>query len=234
MNASKRRTRSVCALCPTRLACLTAGLGPCELEAVESSISRRRSVRGDELAREGEVALRVRVIRSGTAFGLRRGVDGQSRPVAMTGRGAALGLFGVFGQPSPVSSVAATDCSICEIPVRVLAEVAETQPAFSRQLASTAMALCGSLAAWSGAMRLRGTTNQLAYVLLLLSQAQDSTTLELPTHVALADLLGARRETVARSLGVLEAEGGIHRDRGKHCTIEPERLLERLRGTDPD
>ncbi|MEJ8838610.1 Crp/Fnr family transcriptional regulator [Ramlibacter sp. AN1133] len=233
MNASNARTRSVCALCTARLACLTSGLGPSELEAVEPSIRRSRTPRGDELAAEGEVAMRVRVIRSGSAFGLRLGVDGQSRPVAMTGRGAALGLFGLFGQPSPVAWVAATDCRICEIPMRVLADVAETHPAFSRHLASTAMALCGSLAAWSQAVRLRGTTNQLACVLLLLAQAQDSTCLELPTHVALADLLGARRETVARSLGVLEAEGGIHRDSGKHYAIETERLLERLRSTAP-
>jgi CRP-like cAMP-binding protein len=228
MHASHGRKRSLCAPCTTRPACLTSHLDAGELAAVESSIVRWHAMRGDELASEGELATCVRVIGAGSAFAYHRGIDGASRPIGMAGRGAAFGVFGVFGQRTPVSFAAAGDARICEIPVRVLVGVAETNPAFARYLASSAVELCGVIAAWSAAMRVRGSTNQLAYALVLLSDAQDSDSIELPSHVALADLLGARRETVARGLGVLEEEGCIERSGGKRCAIRRERLLQRL------
>lgn len=232
MHASKARKQSVCAPCATRLACLVSRLGPGELPAVESSIVRWRATRGDELASEGEMASCVRVIGAGSAFAYRVGVDGRSRPIGMAGRGAAFGVFGVFGQHTPVSFAAATDSRICDIPVRVLVGVAEAHPGFARYLASSAVDMCGVIAAWSAAMRVRGSTNQLAYALVLLADAQESECIELPSHVALAELLGARRETVARGLGLLEAQGCIERASGKLCTIRRERLLQRLKGNE--
>lgn len=205
-------------------------MGPGELAAVEPSILRWSATRGDALASEGEIATRVRVIGAGSAFAYRRGVDGDSRPIGMVGRGAAFGVFGVFGQQAPVSFAAATDARICDIPVRALAGVAQAHPEFARHLATSAQVLCEVIAAWSAAMRVGGSTNQLACALVLLSDAQDSEAIELPSHVALAELLGARRETVARGLAMLEAEGCIARAGGRLCAIRRDRLLQRVKG----
>src|SRR5437763_1858776 len=106
--------------CPMRLNCVTAGLPPQELAELQPDIRRRGMRRGEELATEGEVASTVRVIRVGTAFGYRRGVDGRTRPIGMVVPATALGLFGVFGQPTPVSATVASDARVCEIPVRTL------------------------------------------------------------------------------------------------------------------
>jgi CRP-like cAMP-binding protein len=48
---------------------------------------------------------------------------------------------------------------------------------------------------------------------------------QLPAQSDLADLLGARRETVARMLGQLEAQGGLTRLDRRHCQINESALL---------
>ena len=219
---------SDCMQCPMRLDCVTARMAPRELADLQPAIRRRRMGRGDELATEGEVATTVRVIRIGTAFNYRRGVDGRTRPIGIAVRGSALGLFGVFGQPTQVSAMAAADSRICEIPVRTLGELAARDEGLSRYLASTAVEACGKIAAWSEAMRVRGVTNQLAYTLLLLADAQHNSVIDLPTHSALAELLGSTRETMARSLATLEQEGAIARRPLKQCEVLREQLLARL------
>lgn len=222
------RPPSDCTLCATRPFCISARLAPAELDAIQAVIRRRQVRPGTPLAAEGEVASTVRVLQAGTAFGLRRGVDGRVRPIGMAGRGTAMGLFGVFGQPTQVSSAAAGQALICEIPVRALGEVVTRNSGYAHFLANVAVQSCGKIAAWSEAVRVRGINNQLAYTLLLLAEAEDSSSLELPTHVALSELLGTTRESVARGLGVLEEEGDIVRLAGKRCEVRRERLLERL------
>lgn len=87
--------------------------------------------------------------------------------------------------------------------------------------------LCAS---WSEVMRVRGVVNQLVYAVLLLSEAQGNTAVELPTHTALAELLGTTRETIVRALTKLESEGAIRRLERKKCQLFVEPLLARLGG----
>ena len=128
------RDLSDCASCATHLNCVTAHMQPADFAAAQASIRTRRMHPGDELAIEGEVAGSVRVIKMGSAFGYRRGVDGRTRPVGMMARGSAVGLFGVFGQPTPVTVAAASDVRVCEIPVRTMSEVAARDAVFSHYL----------------------------------------------------------------------------------------------------
>jgi CRP/FNR family transcriptional regulator, cyclic AMP receptor protein len=228
------RTPSECAHCVNRFTCVTSGLAPGEMDVVEPAIRRREVRRGHPLSSEGEVAVVVRVLQAGTAFALRRGVDGRSRPVGMATQGEAVGLFGVFGQPTQLSTEAAAAARICEIPVRVLGDVATNNAAFSKYLANAAIQGFGKIAAWSEAIRLRGVANQLAYTLLLLAEAQqEPVIIALPTHSALGELLGTTRESVARGLAVLEEEAGIVRAPGKRCEVRRERLLQRLKNASP-
>lgn len=223
-----RRDPSDCALCATRLACVASRIPAGEMPVLQPLIRKRSVLRGDVLAREGEVANAVRVLKVGSAFGYRRGLDGRTRPVGIAGRGAPFGMFGVFGQRTQLSAFAASAARVCEIPIAALRELSARDSAFSSYLASAAVESCGRIAAWSEAMRVRGVTNQLAYSLLLLAEAQATPVIELPTHVALAELLGTTRETVARGLAALEEEGAIRRGERKNCEIHREPLLGRL------
>lgn len=232
-DSNGRRDPSDCSLCATRFACVASRVPTQELSAFQPLIRKKSVQRGDVLAKEGEVAGAVRVVKVGSAFGYRRGLDGRSRPVGIIGRGGSFGVYGVFGQCTPVSAVAASPARVCEIPVTTLKELSGRHRDFSDYLQKTAVDSCGRMAAWSEAMRVRGVTNQLAYSLLLLAEAQSATVVELPTHIALAELLGTTRETVARGLSALEEEGGIRRGERKKCEVVRETLLGRLNAQPP-
>jgi CRP/FNR family transcriptional regulator, cyclic AMP receptor protein len=228
LNSKRGRDPSDCSLCATRPSCVAARVPSSELPALQPLIRKSAVRRGHLLAQEGEVPATVRVLKVGSAFAYRLGLDGRSRPVGMMGRGGNFGVSGVYGQSTPVSAVAASATRVCEIPIAALRELTCRDREFADFLQKTAAESCGRMAAWSEAMRVRGITNQLAYALLLLSEAQSTSVIELPTHVALADLLATTRETVARGLSTLEEEGGIRRDRRKQCEVFRSTLLERL------
>ncbi|HEY0822203.1 MAG TPA: helix-turn-helix domain-containing protein, partial [Ramlibacter sp.] len=120
-----------------------------------------------------------------------------------------------------------------EFPADALRELIGRDRDFADHLQKTAAESCRKMAAWSEAMRVRGVTNQLAYSLLLLAEVHSATVVELPTHVALAELLGTTRETVARGLAALEEEGGIRRSERKKCEVVRTRLLNRLSAQAP-
>ena len=227
------RDPSDCATCATRFACVASQVPAHELPALQARIRKKSVKRGEVLAEEGEVASALQVVKVGSAFGYRRGLDGRSRPVGVIGRGDSLGVYGVFGQSTPVSAVAASSARVCEFPADALRELIGRDRDFADHLQKTAAESCRKMAAWSEAMRVRGVTNQLAYSLLLLAEVHSATVVELPTHVALAELLGTTRETVARGLAALEEEGGIRRSERKKCEVVRTRLLNRLSAQAP-
>jgi CRP/FNR family transcriptional regulator, cyclic AMP receptor protein len=217
-----------CNQCGIRSACFTSKFTDAERQALQPCIVRKTIHRGDVLVEEGAVSEAVRTVKLGRVFSYRRGLDGRRRPVGMAGRAASFGLFGVFGQKTPVSIVAASTTRVCDIPVASLRDLAERSPILAHYLGLRAAEACSLMAAWSEAMRLRGIGNQLAYSLLLLADTEGLPVIELPSHVALAELLGTSRETIARSLALLEKEGGIRRLERKNCEVYRSTLLGRL------
>jgi CRP/FNR family transcriptional regulator, cyclic AMP receptor protein len=217
-----------CTECATRAACLLNMLSDDEVRALQPQIEKRRFHHGERISTEGEVSRSVRVLKIGNVFGYRRGLDGQERPIGIAGRGASFGLSGYFDQPNQVSGIAATALRVCDISHETLHRLAATKPAFGEHMTSIAVNTCGLIAAWSEGMRVRGLVNQLAYVLVLLSQAHRSSIIDLPTHTALAELLGTTRETVARAFSTLRAEGGLMLLERRKCDIDREALLGRF------
>jgi CRP-like cAMP-binding protein len=217
-----------CSDCATRSACLLGELSGDEMLAVRPFVRRRVFQRGDVLAEEGDRSDTVRIVKMGNVFGYRRGLDGKRRPIGIAGRGAVFGLFGYFQQPNQASGVGASAGRLCEVPHSTLRALAAQNPVFLEKLVSANTQACGSIAVWSEAMRVRGIVNQLAYAVVLLAEVQRSPVIELPTHTALAELLGATRETVARGLATLEREGGIRRVERKNCEVYRKTLLVRV------
>lgn len=227
MHKTAHRRPLNCDECATRPHCVLRHLGN-DLPLIESDIRRSATRTGDVLAREGEVGSTVSILKIGTVFAYRRGLDGRARPIGIAPRGAAFGLFGVFGKPNQATAMAASAGRVCQIGVKALKHAAGRVPAFLDKLSEAAVENCGSVAAWSEAMRLPGLVNQLAYTIVLMSDSARSPVVELPTHAALAELLGSTRETVARGLALLESEGGIRRMERKQCEVYRKNLLARV------
>lgn len=203
-------------------------LGEAERALIQPQIRQCILHRGDVLVEEGKVTRVVRILKLGMAFAYRRGLDGRSRPIGMLHRGNALGIFGMFDNPNQASGVALTTVLVCEVPIDALREMSASRTALLVHLVRALIGNFAAMAAWSEAMRLSGVTNQLAYVVLLLADASKSPVVELPSHSDLAEMLGTRRETIARALATLDDEGSIRRLERKRCEVHRGRLLARL------
>ncbi|MGZ5179547.1 MAG: Crp/Fnr family transcriptional regulator [Ramlibacter sp.] len=217
-----------CAVCATRARCIVGAVGAHAARLIQPHIVPVRLERGDLLSEEGAASGATRSIKLGSALVMRRGATGELKPVAMIGRGAPVGLLGFFGLRNQTSVVAAGPVHACDVPHEGLRRCALAEPAIDRRLLELAARATGNIADWSAGVRETGTVNQVAHVLLLLQQAEGSTVMELPQHKDLADLLGARRETVARALSALEAEGALRSMGRRRWELAPGRLRERL------
>lgn len=221
-----------CRDCAVRAVCALNRLSRDGQAHLKSLVRERVLHRGDVLLEEGSAATFVRVVKLGTVFAYRTGIDGRQRPIGVVHRGSALGLFGLFGMPSQARCVALMTVRVCEAAVADLQSMSSCGPGLAQEVALSIMQSFAALTAWSEGMRLPGIVNQLAYVLLLMAQAGEAPVVQLPGHAALAELLGTRRESIARALSTLEREGCIRRHERKRCEVHRSALLARLsRGT---
>lgn len=227
--ATRKSVRSVnCQDCAIRDTCTLNRLQNEERARIEPQIRERIFHRGDVLLEESKIASSVRFVKLGIVFAYRKGLDGRSRPIAVVSRGGALGIFGTFEMPSQATCVALTTVRVCEVPVADLRSMSTCGSSILVQISRSVTELFASLTAWSEAMRLPSVINQLAYVLVLLADASQASVVQLPSHAALAELLGTRRESIARALRSLESEGGIRRHERKRCEVRRNELLTRL------
>lgn len=225
---TSKKTNANCLECATLAACFLGKLPHADLLALQPLVQRGTFRRGDILCREAEMASSLKIIKLGTVYGYRLGIDGRERPVGIAGRGAMFGVFSFYGQANLACAVAVSTGRVCEIPVAVLKEMAANNPLLREQVLLAIAHSYGRALAWSEAMRLRGVVNQLAYAMLLLAEAQGNTVVELPSHTALAELLGTTRETITRTLTTLQTEGGVRRLERKKYQIFETQLVARL------
>lgn len=211
-----------CEHCATRSVCVMSALEVTELRLLQPKIRQHAFRSGDVLQEEQASNDTAQVIKVGSVFGLRRGLDGQSRPVCLLGRGSVFGLGSYFGERTQVRAVAATSGRVCVIDIPVLIDQAARNSALGARVNAVLAASIGRLATWSEALRLPGIMKQLAYAALLLSRAQQNTMIELPDQKSLAALLGTSRETIARAMTQLEQDGIVRRRGRRLCEVSHE------------
>jgi CRP-like cAMP-binding protein len=218
-----------CADCAIRASCTLNRLESEERARIVPQVRERTFHRGDVLLEEGRTASVVRFVKLGVVFGYRRGLDGGSRPIGVVSRGGALGLFGTFAMPNQTTCIALTTVRVCEVSVADLRSMNTCNSNLVVQITRSVTEMFAAVTSWSEVMRLQGLVNQLAYVLLLLADSSHSSVVQLPSHSALAELLGTRRESIARALRSLESDGAIRRHERKRCEVFRAPLLARLR-----
>lgn len=208
---NQNTTSARCQVCAARLHCLIGQLPRARQERLDPWISEVEFHKGDVLQTEGMSHEVVRTIKLGTVMITRSGPDGVERPVAIVGRGHLLGQWRLLDQPTQVGAMALSTGRVCELPVAALRGPQWQDPPFLAALHSGMAHSFARLADWSHLMRLRGLPRQLMATLMLLGEAQGAAAVRLPSHVALASLLNTSRESVARTLGQLEADGFLRR-----------------------
>jgi CRP/FNR family transcriptional regulator, cyclic AMP receptor protein len=225
---SKRTTRQRnCGDCATRDRCLIGSL-PQAATGLGPAVRERTFGKGEMLSRQGDKATHFRLVKLGTVFVCRGTATGAVRPVAIAGRGMVMGLCGYLRQPNQVSIVADTSGRCCELPLETIQSLASNDPNFRENLGKAYSDNFGLIARWAEAVGRRSVTAQVAASLQVLMDDQRSVNVIIPSHTALAQLLGTTRETVARSLAALEADGLLRRDGMRRCEVRPDALREWL------
>lgn len=200
-----------CQRCAARQHCFVGGLPP-DIQSHLDPLIREISFRkGETLQTEGEVPTVVRSIKLGTVVLTRNGPDGCPHPVALAGRGHLLGLWGLLEGGALLGAEALSSVRICELPASALRQVLGQECAFQSQLHVHMSREHSLLADWAALMRLQGLPTQLMAALMLQAREQGSTSIQLPSQVAMARLLGASRESVARALRQIEERGYLRR-----------------------
>ncbi|MDI1338926.1 Crp/Fnr family transcriptional regulator [Polaromonas sp.] len=217
-----------CSNCASYGICIMKDLSP-EASVEAGLLIEEHSFRkGDLLLREGEHASHLRVIKVGTVYLGRIGSGGRINPVGIFGQGTIVGMCGYFGQPNQLAAVAATSGRCCEISAHAVASLARKDQKVWDQIGQAYCDTIGLLAKWTVAIRRPHIAGRVASSLCLLSEVHRSLTVPLPSHMALAHLLGTTRESVARALALLEVEGCITRQGGRVCAVMPAPLAQWL------
>jgi CRP-like cAMP-binding protein len=178
--------------------------------------------KGQVLAVQGELSSSLRILKTGTVLVQRRSREGRQRVIGLAGRGQTLGTFALLAQPSMLSCVSATTGRYCELDFATARGQGVLSSRFMSGLALAHIHEFGKLTDWAHAMRMGGARDQLLAVLQLLCIEQGSRCVRLPSQTVLAELLGTTRETVARSLRVLEANQQLVRRDRWHCELRLE------------
>lgn len=209
-----------CSDCATRELCLVGGrpaaavdLGPV---LRERSFSRR-----EMLSREGELGSHFKIIKVGMVFVCRASSEGVARPVAIAGPGAVFDFSSYLSQPNQVSAVASSSGRCCEIPTDRIESLAHNDNTFRERIGKVYGNSIGILAKWAEALRGRNVVTQVAVSLQLLAADQRGSSVTIPSHTALAGLLGTTRESVARALATLEAAQCLRRRSLRRCEVFP-------------
>ncbi len=199
-----------------------AGIGPVRRE--------RPFLQGEVATREGELSRHLRIVKVGWVFLCRTRPDGSARPVAIAGRGTVLGFCSYFRQPDAVSAVTGSSCRVCEFATELMQSLASNDSGFRQRVEKVFCDSLGLLAEWAEATSHRTVMAQVAASVQLLAAQQGSTAVSIPSHTALASLLGTTRESVARALAGLESAGYLLRKSARRCEVFPGPLREWLAG----
>lgn len=211
--------RSSCHLCATRKVCLLGGMPAEHLQRMDGVIEERAFSKHDVLEVEGVAAHRLAVVKVGTVMATRRGEQGHSRPIALFGRGRVLGQYGVYGHAEQLGATALSPGRLCSVNTADMYRLGLVDRDFHDRLQTWIVRSYGRLADWSRVMRFKGLPSQLHASLVLFAQEQGHRTLRLPSHIALAALLSTTRESIARTLRQLEADGHLVRTDRWHCEV---------------
>ena len=101
-----------------------------------ATVKHREVVSGESLFRSTDNPQAIVIIRSGLVKLIDYSEGGTERIVLLAGRGSAVGLEAVLGQPMRYGAVAIRSAQICRIPVAVLATLGSTDAGVYRQLMS--------------------------------------------------------------------------------------------------
>jgi CRP-like cAMP-binding protein len=218
-----RASRNRCTECATRMHCFVGSV-PKAAAVIGPLVRERSSQQGEMIARQGDRDSVFKVIKIGTVVVCRNDAGGVPRPVGFATRGTVFGIVSYMGQPNMLSVVAASSARYCEIAADTVRLLERDDEAVRQGLGKVYMDNMLTAVKWTAVVGRKGVVSQVAGVLELLAEQESSTSISIPTHTAMAQLIGTTRESVARALTTLEKSGGLQKISQRRCSIHPQLL----------
>lgn len=196
-----------CEHCSTRQRCLFAALPLPQHEHFRSLVRERTVPVGEPVETQGAHGKTLGVVKVGLLKGLRRCHGDNGKTILLMGKGRLVGFTQPFGQSAVLSLVTITPTRICEIDVQAVKDLAMPYPPFQQAIYRTIAEYLGCMADWSRLLREDSFLIKVCSALQLIAAEEGNASFRIPSHTELGNVLGARRETVARHITFLIDKG---------------------------
>ncbi|WP_291011940.1 Crp/Fnr family transcriptional regulator [Hydrogenophaga sp.] len=196
-----------CDSCATRQQCLFARAASANNNSIKLHLRERAVGVGELIEKQGDLANFIGVVKVGLLKGLRSNAQNISKPIALFGRGRVVGLSSAYRLPSRLTLVAVTPMRLCEVGSETFERHTLMQGGLQELLLRSAASKVDCLTDWARLLREESHLQRLCNALRLIAVEEGSQAFRIPSHSDLADLLGSRRETIARNLSTLIRRG---------------------------
>lgn len=196
-----------CENCSTRARCLFAVLSLPQHEHLRSLVRERTVAVGETVETQGASGQTLGVVKVGLLKGLRSCPGDEGKTILLMGKGRLVGFTHPFGQSAVLSLVTITPTRICEVDVQAVSDIAMPSAPFQQAIYRTIADFLGCMADWSRLLREDSFLAKVYCAMQLIAAEEGSPSFRIPSHTELANVLGARRETIARHIAILIDKG---------------------------
>lgn len=156
---------------------------------------------------QGSHGQTLAVVKVGLLKGLRRRPGDNAKTILLIGKGRLVGFTQPFEQPALLSLAAITPTRVCEVDMQAVRDLLMPHAHFQQALYKAVSDFFGNMADWSRLLREDSYLVKVCGALHLIGAEEGSQAFRIPSHTELANVLGVRRETIARHIAILISKG---------------------------
>jgi len=208
---------------------LFRGFTPEELMKLTGTARQRTMRAGETLCHRGDPGMSMWVVLEGEVRLELPDFSGTALVLRTLRAGEAVGELALFdGNPRSATVVAVTNGRLLALERRAVLKLMQTEPGFAIRVVEVLCERLRQTNARLEAMRFRDAGQRICLFLLQREQEHGVKRLEI-TQAALAEFVGATRETINRRLTELESAGAIKREPGRITILSSAMLRARLK-----
>lgn len=224
---------NACSNCSLQQTCPVGTLPVSEYEREELMLREMPIHKGEPLSHQGSIPRDLVVVKVGQALISRRTLSQSNRAVALVRPGASFGYDGLLHEESAFSATGSTLGRACRVHLSDLQALSNVSLRVRQHLDRHALHFQGLLWQWLDVLGHTSVRTRVVACIFTLADSTRGTLVQLPPQAVLAEMLGSSRESIARTMRLLETERCIRKAQMGRYEIFPERLLAMQQAT-PD
>jgi len=208
------------------------GVSEDRLARIQLACIRRSFEQGERILERGDPGQTVLFVLAGQVLAVQWTQAGREIVYNDIGPGSAFGELSVIsGAPRSLSLYARTDCTLLEMPGSLLLELIDSDLSIRQAVMRGLVRRVYDLTERVQELTALGVEDRLRAYLLRTALEQGEleagqTLSNLPTHAEIANIVGANREAVSRSLATLNRQGVIESGRKFLRILQPDALMQ--------